>query len=189
MRHRTLSRSLFVAATFLMFFSPAAEVGKPPAVGDTAQDFQLKALNGEEIKLSKFATDGPVVLVVLRGYPGYQCPLCTAQVGAFLGHSADFKAAGAKVLFVYPGPSAQLDKHAADFVKDKTLADPFYMVIDPDFVFTNAYNLRWDSPHETAYPSTFILTKERKITFAKTSTVHGGRADANEVLAALKAIK
>ena len=44
----------------------AAE-GKAPAVGVVAKDFELVALSGEKVKLSKVAEKGPVVLVVLRG--------------------------------------------------------------------------------------------------------------------------
>jgi O-acetyl-ADP-ribose deacetylase (regulator of RNase III) len=28
------------------------------------------------------------------------------------------------------------------------------LVTDPDYTVTNLYGLRWDAPHETAYPST-----------------------------------
>jgi hypothetical protein len=57
--------------------------------------------------------------------------------------------------------------------------------MDPDYKFTNAYRLRWDAPRETAYPSTFVIDRERKVRFAKVSKTHGGRATASEVLKAL----
>ena len=56
-----------------------------PKVGDEAKDFELVALGGEKVKLSTLTAKGPVVLVVLRGYPGYQCPLCTRQFGQIVG--------------------------------------------------------------------------------------------------------
>lgn len=46
---------------------------------------------------------GPVVLVVLRGFPGYQCSFCNCQVEEFTSHASEF--AGASVLMVYPGPA------------------------------------------------------------------------------------
>ena len=62
-----------------------------------------------------------MVLLVLRGYPGYQCPVCNQQVGQFLAAADKFKAKGATVLMVYPGPSKELQKHAGKFVSGKTL--------------------------------------------------------------------
>jgi hypothetical protein len=51
---------------------------------------------------------------------------------------------------------------------------------------TNLYGLRWDAPHETAYPSIFILDKNGKILFQKISHSHGDRTSAEEVLGQLK---
>lgn len=81
--------------------SLATAAEKPPAVGEAAKDFELASLNGEKVKLSRLTHDGPVVLVVLRGYPGYQCPLCTRQFGDFLGKADAFRKAGSKVVFIY----------------------------------------------------------------------------------------
>ncbi len=53
----------------------------PPQVGDKAGDFMLTTLDRKPVQLSKQLAHGPVVLVVLRGWPGYQCPICTRQVG------------------------------------------------------------------------------------------------------------
>lgn len=167
----------------------AADKDKParPAVGDEAVDFELKTLDAESVKLSKLVADGPVVLIVLRGYPGYQCPVCTAQVGQFLSNAKKFDAAKARVVMVYPGSADGLKKQAEDFVRGKTLPDNFYLVLDPDYEFTKAYHLRWEAKNETAYPATFVIDRERKIQFAKISMSHGGRASADEVLKALSA--
>lgn len=161
----------------------AAEVG--PKVGEEAKDFELAAVGGEKVKLSKAAEAGPVVLVVLRGYPGYQCPVCTTQFAEFRGKAEAFKKAGAQVLFVYPGPADGLKDKASEFVKGKDYPAHFTILLDPDYAFTTAYGLRWDARHETAYPSTFVVDGERKVAFAKVSTTHGGRAKVDDVLAAL----
>jgi hypothetical protein len=42
----------------------------PPTVGAEAKDSELPALGGITVRLSKLTADGPVGLVVLRGYPG-----------------------------------------------------------------------------------------------------------------------
>lgn len=165
----------------------AAAAEKPPAVGQEAQDFELAALGGEKTKLSKLTEAGPVVLVVLRGYPGYQCPLCTRQAGEFLAKADLFKKAGATVVLVYPGPADGLKERAGEFVKGKDYPDHFRILLDPDYTFTAAYGLRWDAKNETAYPSTFVVDGGRKVTFAKVSKEHGDRAKVADVLKALAA--
>jgi peroxiredoxin len=163
----------------------AAEVG--PKVGDEAKDFELAALGGEKVKLSKLTESGPVVLVVLRGYPGYQCPICTKQFAEFRGKADEFKTAGAHVVIVYPGPAEKLKEHAGEFVKGKDYPAHFHFLLDPDYAFTTAYGLRWDAKNETAYPSTFVIDGKRKVTFAKVSTTHGDRAKVGDVLKAVTA--
>ncbi len=164
--------------------SIAAEAVRP-GVGAVAADFELTDLSGTKHSLAESAKKGPVVLIVLRGFPGYQCPVCNKQVGQYLAAAEKFKAKGATVLMVYPGPSKELKEHAAEFVSGKTLPEGFHLLIDPDYAFTNAYALRWDAPNETAYPSTFVIGKDRKVLFSKISMTHGGRAAAEDVLKAL----
>jgi peroxiredoxin len=163
--------------------SKAAQNG--PKVGDESKDFELAAIGGEKMKLSKTTESGPVVLVVLRGYPGYQCPVCTKQFAEFREKADEFKKAGAQVLFVYPGPADGLKDKAAEFVKGKDYPAHFTILLDPDYAFTTAYGLRWDAKNETAYPSTFVIDGKRKVTFAKVSTTHGDRAKVQDVLAIL----
>jgi peroxiredoxin Q/BCP len=159
----------------------------PPKVGDKATDFELATVSGEKVQLSKVASQGTVVLIVLRGYPGYQCPLCNKQVKQYLEKADQFKTAGAQVLLVYPGASEKLSERAQEFIKDKTIPSNFQMLVDPDYRFTNAYHLRWDADGETAYPSTFVIGKDLSITYAKVSQEHGGRSKPDEVLKTLTA--
>jgi len=91
------------------------------------------------------------------------------------------------VIFVYPGPNQGLIDHAREFTDGKVMPAHFIFLTDPDYSFTNAYGLRWDSPKETAYPSTFVLNSRGIVTFAKTSHVHGDRVSAADVLKALSA--
>jgi len=196
--HRARSRSIVAGYVLLFAAFLAALVGtasadvpdknaRPggPKVGEVAKDFDLKAVDGESVTLSKLVDEGPVVLVVLRGYPGYQCPICNSQVGDFLGKAKTFDASHANLVFVYPGPAEGLEGKAKEFVRGKTLPKNVFLALDPDFRFTNDYGLRWDAPHETSYPSTFIIDRSRKVRFAKVSTSHGGRAKATDVLDAL----
>ena len=108
----------------------------------------------------------------------YKCPYCPKQVHDFVDHSAEFQAAHAQVLLVYPGPPAELDQHAREFLaKQANLPANITLVTDPDYAVTHLYDLRWDAPHETA---------DGRVTFAHISKTHGDRTSAADVLAALK---
>jgi len=160
-----------------------------PTVGSQAPNFKLKTAEGEEVELAAMTKKGPVVLLMLRGFPGYQCPYCTAQVGEFMGRIKDFQAAGSNIIAVYPGPAEGLAEHAQDFVRGKTVPANFYLVLDPDYSFTNLYGLRWDAPKETAYPSTFLIDRAGTVRFTKFSSTHGDRAGADTVLQMLHGLK
>jgi peroxiredoxin len=160
-------------------------IGAPPSVGDKAPDFALSDVSGKSVRLSDVNAAAPVVLVVLRGYPGYQCPYCNRQVQDFIQNEKGFAEAGVKVLLVYPGPPADLGAHAAEFLTDKKLPAGFDMLLDPGYEFTNKYGLRWDAAKETAYPSTFLIDGKGTIFFSKVVREHGGRTTAAEILDAL----
>ena len=177
-----MSAGIFAVAAYA---ADNADSSKPPAVGDKASDFRLNDLNGKSVSLGDQLKGGPVVLVVLRGYPGYQCPICTKQFGELLGKGNKFTDAKATLVFVYPGPAADLDKYAKEFVGGKSFPDNFRFLIDPDFKFTEQYDLRWNKPQETAYPSSFVIDKQGIIQFAKISHSHGDRASPSELLDAL----
>ncbi len=178
------------ASVLLLLTATGSSFGaEQPKAGDEAADFQLKSLDGKDWKLSQGLKQQPVVLIVLRGFPGYQCPVCNKQVGEHLQAAEQFKSAGARVVFVYPGPEKQLAEKAKEFYKDKTIPDHFTLLIDPDYEFTNRYHLRWDAPRETAYPATFVIDKGGKIAFASISTGHGGRTTPAQALDALAKLK
>ncbi|TCK69756.1 peroxiredoxin family protein [Acidipila rosea] len=179
-RFRKLFR-IFSTLSLLLFGT--ALYGEPPAVGTQAPDFTLSTPTGKTVQMSKELHGHNLVLVVLRGFPGYQCPYCVKQVHDFVDHATDFAAKNVKVLLVYPGPPADLDQHAKEFLaKQSDLPANIVLVTDPDYKMTNAYGLRWDAPHETAYPSTFILDKNRTVVFERISHSHGDRLSAQDSL-------
>ncbi len=181
----SLSASLVLLLTLTAGAAPATRPAVPPRVGDVPADFALVTLDGKTVRLSVLCKAGPVVVVELRGWVGYQCPICTRQVGDLIGHAAAFAKANATVVLVYPGPTQGLRQHAEDFVAGKGLPSGFRFVTDPGLAFVNAWGLRWDAPRETAYPATFVVDGAGKVTFAEVSHTHAGRTTAAEVLAAL----
>ena len=163
--------------------------GSTPRMNENAPDFSLTSIDGMRVRLSDELKQGPIVLVVLRGWPGYQCPFCTRQFGDFLSHASELASHGARVIFVYPGPSDGLEEHAQAFTANRQMPPNFRVLVDPDYTFTRAYGLRWEAPEETAYPSTFVLDPAGIVTFVHVSKEHGDRvaaADTIKVLAAMR---
>jgi peroxiredoxin len=181
---RRLGLSLLVLG---LMIHPLAAQAQTPSVGESAPSFTLNTPDGKPVTLSSLTKNGKLALIVLRGYPGYQCPFCVKQVHDFIENAGKFAAAGTQVLLIYPGPPADLDQHARDFlVKQNPLPQGIHLVTDPDYTVTNQYGLRWDAPHETAYPSTFLIDGKNRIFFRKVSKGHGDRSNAADVLAELR---
>jgi peroxiredoxin len=158
-----------------------------PGVADHAPDFTLATPDGTALPLSSLTAQGRVVLVLLRGYPGYQCPYSAQQFNDFQQSAAQFAALGTQVLFIYPGPSSNLASEASSFTPTSSLPGNMHLVIDPDFTVTNLYGLRWNAPNETAYPSTFIIEKNGSIYSAQIGKSHGDHPTAADILAAIVA--
>ena len=181
-----MKRKIFLMTLIFISIQSFAQNFENIAVGKKAPDFKLKTIQGSEIQLSDLLKNNPVVLVVLRGWPGYQCPICTKQVGGLISDADEFSELKTTVLMVYPGPSDDLQNHAKEFAEDFKFPDNFIFTIDPDYSMINQYGLRWDTPKETAYPSTYVINKNGEIVFSKISTTHGGRADNEEIFEALE---
>jgi thioredoxin-dependent peroxiredoxin len=191
--HRLARVQINRTVLFVLGVIWALSIGVPafaetPPVGAKAPDFTLSTPSGKATRMSGVQQGHDLVLVVLRGFPGYQCPYCAKQVHDFVEHASAFAAKNTTVLLVYPGPPADLDQHANEFLaKQPELPSNVVLVTDPDYTVTNLYGLRWDAPKETAYPSTFILDKKRMIVFEKISHTHGDRMSAQDALDHLSA--
>jgi peroxiredoxin len=177
----------FVLLTSMaLMLHPVFARSETPDVGSKAPDFTLSTPEGRPVRLSGLTAKGMVVLIVLRGYPGYQCPYCQRQAHDFQLNAGRFAAKDVEVLLVYPGLPADLGRHAKEFLgPEGQLPANFHLVIDPDYKFTNEYGLRWDAPGETAYPTTFLVDRHGVVFFRKISPSHGDRTTAEEVLAEL----
>jgi len=189
MKQKTSIRTItqFITITAFCAGIVAVSAAEPPKVGDRAPDFTLNTLEGKPVSLKELTPKKPVVLLMLRGWPGYQCPLCTTQVHDFVSHAAGFDKA--QVVMVYPGPADKLKEHAAEFLKDKQWPKNFIFLTDPDYTFTTTYGLRWEAANETAYPSTFIIDTTGTVRFVKISHEHGGRTAAVDVQKQVESIK
>ena len=170
-----------IALTTLALFATTA-LAAAPKVGDRVADFELKSIEGKTVTLQSVLENGDALVVVLRGYPGYQCPLCSRQVADFVGKAKQFAAQKKSLVFVYPGDVADLDTKAKEFLKGRSLPESVTFLLDPGYQFTNAWGLRWDAVRETAYPSTFVIGQDGIVKSATISKTHGGRTKATDYL-------
>ena len=134
----------------VVFAAMTSEARDSIRVGAQFPEFNLASLDGSGISLMGELRKGPVIVVVLRGWPGYQCPFCTLQFGDFLSHAGDFAKSNATVVFIYPGAVAGLREHAEEFRSNRTMPANFRFLIDPDLRWVKSHGLRWEAKDETS---------------------------------------
>ena len=164
--------------------SPAASV---PKVGDQAGDHTLDDVDGKPVRFSEQLKAGPLVVVVLRGWPGYQCPFCTKQVADLLAHAKEFDGAGKARCWCTRGRRRTTGPRR-EFRKGREFPASLRLLVDPDYRFAASHGLRWDAPNETVYPATFVLDRQGVVRFARVSHEHGGRVAAKEILRVLSSL-
>lgn len=183
-----LSKFLSIAILTILYAGQglAAEVSVSLKEGAKMADFSGTTMHGAPFQLSRLIEKGSVALVMLRGFPGYQCPVCSTQVAGYIAKAAEFEKQITLVVFIYPGQVKGLDKKAKEFTSPleakQGLPDNFIFVIDNDYAITNLLGLRWNVPNETAYPAAFVIDHKGYIQYVKISDSHHGRATAGEIL-------
>lgn len=79
--------------------------------GDRAPNFTLPDQNGEKVKLSDLKGQ----TVVLYFYPRADTPGCTTQACGVRDRSADYEAAGARVIGISPDEVTAIDRFAGKY--------------------------------------------------------------------------
>lgn len=188
---KIILKLLFIAILAMIHVS-AGQDNVRPKVSMIFPDFSATTMNGSDFKLSNFTERGAVVVIVLRGFPGKQCPVCTTQVAGYIVKADEFEHHKIPVVFIYPGEINNLDIKAKEFTepleKDGDLPSNFIFVIDQDYKIINLLGLRWDLPGETAYPAAFIIDHKGHVQYANISDSHQGRAMADEIIEVLEII-
>lgn len=156
-------------------------------VDDRVHDFELPIVGSKDyLRLSDQYRQGAVVVVVLRGYPGYQCPICMRQVATLANRAATLKRFATKVILIYPGDSESLEQQAEKFAGKRRLPEPMVIVRDDQMDTVRKWGLRWDGRKETAYPATYVIDRNGRIRWKQVSTSHAGRSTVEEILKELR---
>ncbi|EMI15452.1 bacterioferritin comigratory protein (Bcp) [Rhodopirellula maiorica SM1] len=160
---------------------------QPLANGAKAVNFELPVVGSKNfIELQEEYKKGPVVVIVLRGYPGYQCPLCSKQVNSLANRAKALAQEASRVILVYPGEASLLQRHAEEFMGSRTLPAPLVMVRDDAMEMVTQWGLRWDSPRETAYPATYVIDTNGRVAWSKVSNSQAGRTTVEEIMKELR---
>ncbi|MFO0937676.1 MAG: redoxin domain-containing protein [Gemmataceae bacterium] len=128
-----------------------------------------------------------VLLVVLRGMPlsenGDFCPSCLAQTGGLLTNREEFEKRGAEVLLLFPGPSDRVGEFI-ETARQQTPGEPsftFRLLLDKDLKTCTSLGIRAD----LAKPSTYILDRKGRVTFAYVGETSTDRPSVKAVLSQL----
>ena len=186
-------RQLFVAVCLVMSLNwssgcwSADPLVPQQQVDDRVHDFDLPIVGSNDyLRLSDQYRQGAVVVVVLRGYPGYQCPICMRHVATLANRATTLKRFATKVILVYPGASESLEKRAEEFAGKRRLPEPMVIVRDDQMDTVREWGLGWDARSETAYPATYVIDRNGRIRWKKVSTSHAGRSTVEEILKELR---
>jgi len=157
-----------------------------PETGEKLPYARFLADTGDVVDLTQCAEGKRIVLVLLRGFPGYVCPYCTKQTAELVRAVDRLDALNAVVYVVYPGPS---DKIRA-FTKSVTrqleerpdFSLPFRVLLDVDLAAVKAIGLVGD----LAVPATFVLADDGTVLYRHIGRNKADRADIGTVLDFLK---
>ncbi|MFG0260610.1 MAG: peroxiredoxin-like family protein [Phycisphaerales bacterium JB041] len=170
------------------------------AVGERAPDATVRTRDGQDVSLASLYADGPVVVTFYRG--GW-CPYCTRQLAEWQGREAELAAAGGRLVAITAESPDNVTKTAGkhdlgfDIYSDTTMAAAkayrVYFDLDAgtktrykgygiDLGTSNASGT-WSLPA----PGTFVIDSDGVVRYAWADWDYKQRADADEVIAAVRA--
>ena len=172
-------------------------------VGDQAPDFSLPNHKGETVTLTEQLKKGPVVLTWYRG--GW-CPYCNLQLASYQKILPQLEEMGAQLVAVSPelpdksATTADKNKLRFTVLTDKKLkvAKQYGIVfklipevgkIYQGFFDINEYNGADAAADELPLAATYVIGKAGKITYAFLESDYTKRAEPEEILAKVAALK
>lgn len=128
-----------------------------------------------------------LVVVVLRGVPraegGAFCPSCLAQAGSLAANRAEFDRRQVQVLVLFPGSAERLGEFLQT-ARRQTPGEPavtYKMLLDRDGVACDRLGIRAD----LAKPSTYVLDRRGRVTYAYVGATTTDRPSVKAILAQL----
>jgi peroxiredoxin/DNA-directed RNA polymerase subunit RPC12/RpoP len=132
-------------------------------VADEALNLTFVNSKGENVDLQSYRGQKNLVLVMTRGFPGYVCPICSAQTSRLIMNYAEFAKRDAEVLVVFPSSKDRLPEFLQACQSQAKNADvPFPILLDEDLRVVEQLGIKAD----LAKPSTYIVDKKGQVRFA-----------------------
>lgn len=179
--------------------SDIASAAKQP--GAEAVSFELPDDNGEIFSLDEALKQGPVVLQFNRGT---WCPYCDLQMKALQEKLSEIKEAKAELVIIMP----QLSDQVKEYKKENGIE--FKILQDQGNEMAALYGLRFTLPEKMQelyqkfkidipgsngddnqtlpIPATYVISPDKKITYAFVDPNWTNRPEPNEMITALKAL-
>lgn len=176
------------------------QAGPGLVVGEHAPDAMIQTREGQQVSLASLYADGPIVVTFYRG--GW-CPYCTRQLAEWQGREAELAQAGGRLVAITAESPDNVTKTASkhdlgfDIYSDTTMAAAkayrVYFDLDAgtktrykgfgiDLGTSNASG-DWSLPA----PGTFVIDRDGIVQYAWADWDYKQRADADEVIAAVRA--
>ncbi len=150
-------------STNLSEFQFADDVQSNRADDGTIGELEFVDTHGERVRLDQYRGKKNVLLVFTRGFSGQLCPFCTTQTSRLIANYDKFIKRDTEVLLVYPGQKDQLGEfRAASLKASGEQGFPFPVLLDEDLAAVN----RLDIAAQLAFPSTFIIDKQGRVTLS-----------------------
>jgi peroxiredoxin len=173
-----------------------------PRAGDTAPVFMLPDQHGTMVRLADRLSQGPVVVLFVRGA---WCPFCTLTLRAYQQWLPAIHDAGGDLLAITPQPATTCSLMAErDLLAFETLSDhgnlvarSYGIALEIDPVLRPLYErLGHDLPRingtgdwTVPMPATFIIGRDGRVVLAHVEPVHYRRLEPAKVVAALEALR
>jgi len=154
-------------------------------LGQAFPPVRLMGASGDPFTLEELRGGRPVVLVVLRGFPGFVCPHCTAQTAALINALPSFEERGARVAMVYPGEASTVPtflKAMKEFREGKGV--PIPILFDAELELVRALGIRG----EFAKPTTAIVDGNGVLRYLYVGQSFNDRPSVGTLLAALSSV-
>lgn len=153
------------AEAIIVNFEEATENKMPnhELIGNKFPFLRFIGSNGEIVDLSEFKGKKKLVLVILRGFAGSVCLVCSSQTIALSKNIEQFHDKDTEVVLVYPGPIETVPNFINSVRNlEENVTLPFPVVLDVDLNLVNTFKINGS----LAKPSTLILDKDGIVRYA-----------------------
>lgn len=142
--------------------------------------------NGEVIDLRQHVANKKLVVVVLRGFAGSVCLVCSSQTLALSKQIKKFHDRNTEVILVYPGEIETIPQFISSVHDiESTLPLPFPIVLDADLSLVNEFKINGS----LAKPSTMIIDENGIVRYAYVGKHPGDRPTIPNLLKVIDDIK